>query len=77
MMFTICKVTHFVFSYYYDANLLIKFELLAICKLKVLKNWSIHIEDLQIQWQQLMKKIVEKCPKKRHLTVLKVLVKCF
>ena len=37
------------FIYYNNANLLIKFELLAICKLKVSKNWSINTEDLQRQ----------------------------
>lgn len=31
-------IAHFVFSYYNVANLLIKFELLAIYKLKVSKN---------------------------------------
>jgi len=37
------------FIYYNDANLLNKFELLAIYKLKVSKNWSIRFEDLQRQ----------------------------
>ena len=37
------------FIYYNNANLLNKFELLAICKLKVSKNWSINTEDLQRQ----------------------------
>ena len=37
------------FIYYNDANLLNKFELLAIYKLKVSKNWSINTEDLQRQ----------------------------